>query len=90
MKIFKTLLILIALVLGAWGFTYTGYQLGVEENLEIAMPMEWHGNCIDDKQRTAWIAKRGKEYRCFHEYKEYPHRARGSAIDKQDSKPGSH
>lgn len=36
--------------------------------------------CYDTAKYLAWVGKKGKEYRCFMEQKEYPHRVRASPI----------
>jgi hypothetical protein len=43
--------------------------------------LEQHDLCYDTASYEAWVAKKGKELRCFMEYKQYPHRVRASYID---------
>ena len=37
--------------------------------------------CHDTATQVAYIAYKGKETRCFLEFREYPHRAKGSFLD---------
>lgn len=42
---------------------------------------ESHDLCHDTPTQIAWVAYRNGEARCFLEYKEFPHKAKGSSLE---------
>jgi len=59
-----------------------------QQEMDIAKK-EWevHPLCKDTKARTAWVARKNGEVRCFLEQDEYPHRAKGSYLDYTEDVP---
>lgn len=53
-----------------------------QQELQIKLQQrEEHPMCKDKPNKTAWVAYRNGEARCFLESDNYPHRAMGSNID---------
>lgn len=71
------LVLVIVTVAFCW-LTHTVYQQ--ELRLQI-LQRESHPLCKDTKTQTAWVSYRDGEARCFLEYDEYPHRAKGYSIE---------
>jgi hypothetical protein len=54
------------------------YQQELQERL---MQREVNPLCKDTKTQTAWVAYKNGEARCFLEYDDFPHKAKGYSIE---------
>lgn len=43
--------------------------------------LEQHNLCYDTAKYEAWVARKEGIFRCFMEYRQYPHRVKASHID---------
>jgi len=71
-------LVLVIITVAFCWLTHTVYQQ--ELQLQV-MQRESHPLCKDTKTQTAWVSYRDGEARCFLEYDEYPHKAKGYNIE---------
>lgn len=71
------LFVCISLGFGSWLF----YQVGRNSAIAEIKEFEQHDLCYDTPKYEAWVAKKNGMYRCFMEWREYPHRVRASHID---------
>jgi hypothetical protein len=70
-------LLLVVVVVSFCCITHTVYQH--ELQLQI-LQRESHPLCKDTPTQTAWVSYRDGEARCFLEYDDFPHRAKGYSI----------
>ena len=63
---------------------YGKQQLEYYKQQVIPTQFKQNEYCRDTKTQTAWVAYRNGEYRCFLEYNEYPHRARGVYLENPE------
>ena len=84
-KLSNRIVILLSVVF-VIGFYCWGYWVYQQEVQLQRKQREIHYMCKDKPNKTAWVAYRNGEARCFLENDNYPHRAVGMNID-EDSTP---
>ena len=71
----------IGFTIGVFLTLFFGNKIYRQEVELLKEQMEEHSLCKDTKNKTAWVARRQGEIRCFLENDDYPHRAWGSNIE---------
>ena len=73
--------VVIGVAIGVLLSLFFGHKVYQQEIGLFKEQMEEHSLCKDTKNKTAWVARRQGELRCFLENDDFPHRAWGSNIE---------
>lgn len=60
------------------------YILGHNVAMSNVHEQQQHDLCYDTTTHEAWVARKGKELRCFMENRRYPNRVKGSYLEQSD------
>lgn len=71
----------ITFIIVAVAFCLLTHEVYQQELQLKILQRESHPLCKDTQTQTAWVAYRNGEARCFLEYDEFPHKAKGFSIE---------